>query len=172
MKMKDFTIVFSGLKLGKHHFDYELDQAFFDLFEYQELNSPQFKVELSLEKKSTMLELEMKLAGEFDAICDISNESFPLGITNEMSLVVKFGEHFNDEDDEVLVLPFEAYELNIAQYLYEMAVLAIPVKIVHPDVESGKLGQEYKKYLKGEDETNNEEQTDPRWDKLKDLLNK
>ena len=88
---------------------------------------------------------------------------------NEFELVVKFGDEYNDEDDERLILPQGEYKLNVAQYLYEMAVLSIPQKNVHPDVLSGKIAPEF--IVDEEPEIIEEENLDPRWDKLKDLLN-
>ena len=38
MKLKEYFIPFSGLKLGKHKFVYEIDDVFFESFDYQEFN--------------------------------------------------------------------------------------------------------------------------------------
>ena len=71
-KLKDYTIPFVGLKLGKHQFEYEIDNEFFEHFEYDEFNGANVKVDLTLEKKTTMLELTFKASGtvnlEFDVI--------------------------------------------------------------------------------------------------------
>lgn len=175
MADKDFEIKFSGLKLGTHKFDFQLDKSFFDLFDYSDLESSKLKAEIELEKKNNSLELQLKLDGSIKVPCDITNELFDLSIQNEFSLVVKFGEEFNDESEEILIIPFDSHSVNIAQYLYELAVLAIPLRKIHPDVEAGKKGQEILKKIeelspenKGQDE---DKETDPRWDKLKTLLN-
>lgn len=179
MKLKDFNIVFSGLKLGTHHFNYQLDQKFFDLFDFTEIEEPNLTIDLAFLKKNNMLELDLALKGSFTAICDVTGEPFNLAISDTFHLVVKFGEEFNDENEEVLILPFETYEVNIAQYLYELAVLAIPAKRVHPDVESGKsdskaleILDKYRVDKEPEEGDEKENETDPRWDKLKDLLDK
>lgn len=179
MRLRDFNIVFSGLKLGTHHFNYQLDQKFFDLFDFTEMGEPNLTIDLEFLKKNNMLELDFALKGSFTAICDVTGEPFNLPISDTFHLVVKFGAEFNDENEEVLILPFETYEVNIAQYLYELAVLAIPTKRVHPDVESGKADSEaleildkYRVDKEPEEGDEKENETDPRWDKLKDLLDK
>ena len=58
--MKAYTIQFVGLKVGKHHFDYQIDNTFFLDFEYDEFNDVDLKVELLFEKKTTLLELHLK----------------------------------------------------------------------------------------------------------------
>ena len=51
--LKAFDIQFVGLKLGKHVYEYEIDNTFFEHFEYDEFNDVNVKIVLNLEKKST-----------------------------------------------------------------------------------------------------------------------
>ncbi len=53
-QLKEFLIPFIGLKLGKHQFEYQINKTFFDNFEYDEFESSDIKVKLTLDKKSTM----------------------------------------------------------------------------------------------------------------------
>ncbi len=41
--LKEFLIPFAGLKLGKHQFDYQLDNAFFSHFDMMNLTMHQLK---------------------------------------------------------------------------------------------------------------------------------
>ena len=50
--LKEFTIPFVGLKEGKHLFEYEIYNAFFEYFEYEDFNSSNLKVNVVLEKKN------------------------------------------------------------------------------------------------------------------------
>ena len=36
--------------------------------------------------------------------------------------MVKFGDEYNDENDDILIVPHGEYEINIAQYIYELIV--------------------------------------------------
>jgi hypothetical protein len=40
-----------GLKVGKHHFEYQISNAFFEVFDYDEFESSDIKVNVVLEKK-------------------------------------------------------------------------------------------------------------------------
>jgi hypothetical protein len=42
---------FIGLKLGKHHFEYQISNAFFEIFDYNEYQDSNIKVNVVLEKK-------------------------------------------------------------------------------------------------------------------------
>ncbi len=174
--LKEYTIPFVGLKQGLHQFEYVINNTFFEHFEYDEFNAAAVKVDLEFNKKTTMLELHFKATGPVNINCDLTNEPFDLPIENEFFLVVKFGDEYNDENEELLILPHGEYEVNIQQYIYELIVLAMPQKRVHPGVEDGTLKSDILEKLdelspKEKTIENDNEETDPRWDKLKNLLN-
>ncbi|ALM08531.1 DNA-binding protein [Sediminicola sp. YIK13] len=173
-KHKEFAIPFSGLKQGKHEFEYKIKNEFFESFEYDDINGADINLWVTLNKMSTMLELEMDAKGTVNVNCDITNEPFDQKITSSLELVVKFGDEYNDENDEILIVPHGEHQINIAQYVYEMLVLAIPQKRVHPGVEDGTLESEVIDKLEElqpkEVKENKGNNTDPRWDALKKLL--
>jgi uncharacterized metal-binding protein YceD (DUF177 family) len=178
-KAKEYLIPFIGLKLGKHHFEYQINNAFFEIFDYDEYENSDIKVNVVLEKKSTMLELSLSHKGKINVPCDMTGEEFDLPVKGQMKLIVRFGEEYNDENEELLILPFGEFEINVSQYIYEMIVLSVPLRRVHPGVQDGslktealdKLNELAVTELKAEDNTDNkEENIDPRWDKLKQLL--
>ena len=173
MKQKEFLIPFSGLKLGKHEFEYEVDNAFFESFEYQEFNGAKIKVVAVLDKLSTMMELKLNAQGAVNVGCDLTGEPFDQQIDSELHLVIKFGEEYNDENDEVLIIQHGEHQIDIAQYVYEMLVLAVPQKRVHPGVLDGTLESDILdklEELQPGEEKKESEKTDPRWDGLKKLL--
>ncbi|MFM1753427.1 MAG: hypothetical protein RLZZ236_366 [Bacteroidota bacterium] len=175
-KTKEYLIPFVGLKLGKHHFEYQIDNTFFDLFDYDEFQNSNIKVNAILEKKSNMLEISFKHEGIVNVPCDVTGEDFDLPIKSKMKLIVRFGEEFNNDNEELLILPFGEFEVDIAQYIYEMIVLSVPLRRVHPGVKDGTLESEALKKLNElavkdiKKENKKEENIDPRWDKLKQLL--
>lgn len=174
--LDEFVIHFVGLKLGEHQFEYKLGPEFFAKFDYPEYSDSQFTVSVKLEKKENRLEFEIELKGGARLRCDLTNELFWKTLNNETHLEVKFGESYDDSHDEILILPETEHRVNLAQYFYELAVLARPLKILHPDVEKGKKGQEELRRLEelspgNEKNKGDQEEIDPRWNKLKDLLN-
>ncbi|MCK0161273.1 YceD family protein [Allomuricauda sp. F6463D] len=173
MKLKEYFIPFSGLKLGEHKFVYDIDNAFFESFDYQEFNGASVRIDAILEKMSTMMELQINAKGTINVDCDLTGESFDQPIDSNLKLVVKFGDEYNDENDEILIIPHGEHQFNIAQYIYEMLVLAAPRKRVHPGVEDGTLQSDILdklEELQPKENTKSIEETDPRWDDLKKLL--
>ena len=173
--LKEYLIPFVGLKTGKHQFDYQIDNTFFKNFDYDEYNAVSVKVDIVLEKKSTMLELDFKHKGTVNVPCDVSGEEFDLPIKGKLKLLVKFGDAFNDENEELLILPHGEFQVNVAQYIYESIILSVPLRRVHPGIKDGslidvieKLESLSPKENKKEEQQNND--IDPRWENLKKLL--
>lgn len=107
--------------------------------------------------------------------CDVTNELYHQPIKAENNLIIKFGDAYNNENEELLILPHSEFKVNIAQYLYESIVLTIPLKRIHPGVEDGTLQSQVLEKLKELEpkELKNKienEDIDPRWNKLKNIL--
>ncbi|MFK7001223.1 YceD family protein [Flavobacterium oreochromis] len=164
----EYLIPYIGLKIGKHQFEYLISKAFFDYFQYDEFDSVDIKVSLVLEKQSNMLELNFKHKGTVNVLCDVTGEPFDLPVKGKLKLIVRFGEAYNDENEELLILPFGEHQIDIAQYIYEMIVLSIPFKRVSPQA----LEEEdaFEETEIAEEQDIKEEEIDPRWAALKKLL--
>lgn len=170
--LKDFKIPFVGLKDGTHLFEYQIDNTFFEAFNFDEFTNSSIKIQLDFVKKSTLLELYFKATGSVNVPCDMTSELFDLEIEATLPLLVNFGLEFNNDSEEILILSHNAFEIDISQYIYEMIVLAVPSKRVHPNVINGTMKSEALKKLEElrVKEIKKTEETDPRWDKLKDLI--
>jgi len=177
--LKDFDISFIGIKDGMHQFEYEIDNKFFDFFNYDEFYNSKVKVVLSFLKKPTMFELIFNCNGWVEVDCDLTGERFHQPIDASMDLIVKFGDEYNDENEELVTIPHADYKMNVAQYMYEAIVLTVPIKRIHPGVSDGTLQSdvldklrelEVKNIEEEQQEIDAEEHIDPRWDKLKNIL--
>lgn len=166
-----FVIPFRGLKEGEHQFDYIINNSFFEVYPYEDILDADINVHLNFIKKSTLFELGFTAIGNVKVICDISNESYLQPIEGALDLVIKFGDDYNNENEDILIIPYGEYEVDIDQYLYEMIVLSIPLKKIHPGIIDGSLKTDILDRL--EELQPNKEQNnnsiDPRWDKLKGL---
>lgn len=173
-KFENYAIKFTGLKLGEHHFEYQIDNTFFDEFDYQEFQKSNIQVDVNLTKKNTQLEFDFHIQGTVRVNCDLTLEPFDLPVENALSIVVKFGGDFEEVDDKLVIIPAGEFEFQIQQYIYECVLLSLPSKRVHPGVEDGSLNSEMLDKLNYHSVNNNknkeEQKIDPRWDKLKKLL--
>jgi len=162
-----YAIQFSGLKPGTHDFEFEIDKKFFENIEYSEIKEGKIHVALELEKHSNMLVLNFVLQGDVKVPCDRCGEDFLLPLNDKQRLIVKFGDELTEESEDVITIPRNESEINVAHFIYEYIILALPYKRVHPE---GKCDKEVLKKLKKlEEETNKKKTTDPRWDGLKNI---
>ncbi|WP_281238623.1 YceD family protein [Flavobacterium praedii] len=178
-KTKEYVIPFVGLKLGKHKFEYQINNAFFEIFDYNEFQNSDIRVSVVLDKKSNLLEIDFKHKGTVNVPCDLTSEDFDLPVKGKLKLIVRFGDTYNNDNEELLIVPFGEFEIDISQYIYEMIVLSIPLRRVHPGIKDGSLKTEaltklkelaIEEQKKEKKEEKKEENIDPRWDKLKQLL--
>jgi len=101
-------------------------------------------------------------------------EAMPLKIwlQSKYDLLVKFDATRETDTDVIFIIPERSYQINVAQYFYEMVVLSIPLKRVHPGIKNGTLKNDILSKLKQLDPQNKKPaiSKDPRWEKLESLL--
>ena len=175
-KLKNYDVSFVGLKNGLHQYDFEIDKEFFDLFEFdEEFDNPKLKVHLDFEKKETMLLFDFKMKGDVSLTCDLTSNLFEYPLNNNFQMVVRFGEDFIDEGEDIIIIPHSEHTINVAHWIYESFMLSLPLKRIHPKVINGELKTKEMDQLEALQPQENQieerfDKSDPRWDKLKNLL--
>jgi uncharacterized metal-binding protein YceD (DUF177 family) len=133
-----FVIPFAGLKIGTHHFEFDLDKAFFDNIGVSLIDDGEVKASLIFEKKETMMIADFSVTGHVNTTCDRCNDPIVLPVEGEFRIIYKFGPDLSD-DDNLIVLEDDAYEIAIDLPLYELMVISLPSRILH---EQGKCNPE------------------------------
>ena len=169
--LADFVIPFMGLSLENHTFDFEVNNAFFEHFEYSEIKKGKVSVEVILERQERMLIFGFKIQGSVEVTCDRCLDVFDHPVSGREQLIVKFGHERLEESDDVLMIPHTDYQIDLAPLIYEYINLLLPIRHVHPMNENGEYAcdPEVTKFIT---ETPEHENTDPRWEVLKGLTGK
>ncbi len=173
--LKQFSIPFTGLKLGKHQFDFEIDKSFFDAFEYSLVKDGALKATLDLDKQETMLLLNFHIWGTIQLNCDKCLAEFGQPIEIKERQIVKFAEDELESDDlEIIVLNRKESEIDVSEMIYEFINVAIPY-INHCE-QAGtdqkcdpEMLATLEKLATGSAENEEEKSDDPRWEALKKL---
>ena len=79
-----------------------LDNSFFVSHDYSDFNSCDIKVKIELVKKTTVLELHITGRGLTNINCTLSNEPFDFEVNSKMKLLLKFGDKYDDSNDELI----------------------------------------------------------------------
>lgn len=170
---KEYIIQFVGLSVGEHLYEFNITDSFFENLDYSEIKQGNITIDLKLLKQSTMMILEFEISGTVRMNCDRCGEEFDLPINGNHRLVVKVGGNdASGEDDDIITIAANEHELDLSQYMYEYITLSLPSKRVHPDDKKGKNTCD-KKILKKLDEfiieDEKKEESDPRWNDLKNI---
>ena len=173
-KRGSYSIRISGLGDGDHDFSFELDQEFFALFEYPEIEDGMVQARILFEKKVGVLALHFDLSGEVEVICDRCLELFRAPIETKQTIFVKLGEEAEEVDDDVIVIARDEHEIEVGQYMCEFIILALPYQRVHPEDKNGKstCNPEMLKKLEAHqaNDLDGQNSSDPRWDVLKGII--
>lgn len=163
------TVRFSGLKSGSYNYHFTLSEEFFEGYKNDEIEGGKVEIEAKMERLQHMLMFTFLLNGEVETPCDRCLGRVTIPISGEEHLCVRFSDTETCEDEEVVVLPENAFEIDLSQWLYEYVAVRIPMQHVHPDGECDPEMMKYIKVESGKCKVESEEETDPRWEALRQL---
>jgi len=167
--------------------EYKLDNVFFSNIGSDDIQKGRLTVNLTVKRIQKMFEFNFHIEGTIVIPCDRCLDDMDFAVITDNRLIVKLGKEYAEESDEIIVIPEEEGEINLAWFIYEFIVLTIPIKHIHAPGKCNKaMTSKLKKHspkgsndddddFAGADEniiiTDEEDSsTDPRWDALKGLV--
>ncbi|MEN6322017.1 MAG: DUF177 domain-containing protein [Proteiniphilum sp.] len=186
-KFSLYNISLKNLSAGLHTYEYELDRKYFDAIDGDEVRKGNVKVAVTVRRTSSTFEFNFDIKGVVQIPCTRCLDDMDMEVDTKNRLIVKFGKEYSEESDEIVIIPEDEGEINIAWFLYEFIALTIPIKHVHPAGECNRIvssklrkhravstddGEDDDVDMDDEEEFDDEEDTpvnDPRWDTLKGL---
>jgi uncharacterized metal-binding protein YceD (DUF177 family) len=131
MSRKEYVIPFIGLKTGSHVFEYDLTDAFFEGIEDSIIHRGNVHVRLDLEKKETMLVGIYHVEGSVTTECDRCTDPIEVEVEGEYQIVYKIGGGDVSDDEALVVLEKDAFEVDIEMNLYELVAVSLPLRKIH-----------------------------------------
>lgn len=179
-KLSTYKIPLKSLAAGKHKFNYLLDNKFFELIDdgTADVKRGKVNVDVDIKASDSIFEFEFKINGTVYAPCDRCLDDITMPVDIENKLIVKFGADYSEENDEIVIIPEEDGEINIAWFLYEFIILSLPMKKVHAPGQCNKaMSSKLNKHKVSSENDNDmddlddmeDSSSDSRWDALKDL---
>lgn len=170
----DYKIPFRGLNEGEHHYEFSFEKEFFESFSDSDISDGRVNTQVKLIKRSTGLECSFEIAGKVKVPCDRCLDQYLQDIEHSGKLFFEYGDETKEISDELMVLSGTEDFIDMGEIIFEYINLSLPFQKIHPDDHEGnslcnqemidKLNE-----LKGNN--NSDEIDDPRWDKLRDLIN-
>ena len=167
-KHKEYIIPFVGLSNESHRFSFFIDDAFFAMFEVSEITRAGVQIELDLDKSDRMLVLNFNMSGFIGVTCSRCLDEFDLEVEAEQEFFVKFGTEYKEEDDNVLILPEGASQLDVSDLIFDYVHLMIPYRVVHPENEAGETACD-PEVIEQLIKLSQKEANYSPWEKLKDI---
>ena len=189
-KFNLYKLPLSTLPLGTHYYDYDLGNQFFKDIDGTEVQKGNVNVALTVKNTGEIFELNFDISGVIQIPCDRCLDDMDYDVDTHEHLYVKFGKEYSEENDDVVIIPEEEGEINLAWFLYEFIALTIPLKHVHAPGKcnktmSFKLRKHTARRMDDDEEDDDSEpgfedeaeeldevdnETDPRWDELKKII--
>ncbi len=175
--MEKIIVGFSGLKNKEHDFFFNIGDDFFEYYHELGIQKGDLKLDLHLDKKETALYFTLNINGIVHLQCDRCLDFFKYQLDFDKLLYIKRSESVQEiveESEDVLLLPMEAYEIDLTQYVYEFIMLELPIKKVHEmGVEDdNKCNHDMMQIYENQSSKQTENEIDPRWEALKQLKDK
>lgn len=167
-----YIIPLAGQKEGQHEFDFEIQKDFFEEFPMIEANDGNLHADVMLFKKSTFLTVDVAIKGKVNLKCDRCLDNYDQVIDFNGKFFVKYSDKPEEEEptDDVIFIHHDEHEIDLKQYIYESISLSIPYKRIHPDINGeSSCNKEMLRYIKNSKDKGNDSESNPIWDKLKDL---
>ena len=183
-----YKVELKNLSPGVHEYEYFLENKFFVDIDGDEVQKGKVKVNLTVKRTSMVFDMNFQLEGIVYVPCDRCLDDMELPVSTQNKLVVKFGKEYAEESEEIVIIPEEEGEINLAWFIYEFIALAIPMKHIHAPGKCNKaMSSKPKKHTarRADDEDEFDEEaaddivvdddaadipSDPRWDALKGLV--
>ncbi|MDH5382588.1 MAG: DUF177 domain-containing protein [Cyclobacteriaceae bacterium] len=162
-----YKIDIQGLAFKEHIFEFEVVSAFFSLFENSPVSVGNCYCKSVLTKTETMISISFEIKGSVELICDRSLKKFNYPILTKNNVIFKYGDEWQELDDELYEIPSNLDQLDVAPFIYEFIILALPMKKLHPDfAENSEIDEVI---YSTESEKKEENTLNPMWENLKKL---
>lgn len=164
-----YTLDFTHPPKEPETIEYRLEDDFFEGIEDALIHGGEVDLRLTITPMPDhVLDLAFSYKGEVEVECDRCLQPLRLPMEVEEGLEIVLGDHFDDENDELIRLDVQDPVYDFTWIIYELLALHLPIQRMH-DIED--CDPEMVKYLV--DEAPEEDAAiDPRWEALKNKINR
>jgi len=122
---QDFSIPIYGTAKGHHQYNFNADVRLLKRYQDVDVTAANLDYKVDVFKEDGFLELSMEVEGNITAACATCLEPLSLPIRAQEIVHVKYGEGV--DDDECIYVDREATRLDLADTLYQIARLNLPM---------------------------------------------
>ncbi len=136
--MSEILIPLHGATRKGQEFDFELNDRFLDEFGRNVLEGVDCKASLYVVQKGDWIEVQCAIQGNARVQCDRCLDDLFLPVDVNETLTIRFDaapEEVVNDDDNTIILREGTSEMDLAQTLYDLVCVSLPMCRVHPEGE-------------------------------------
>ncbi|MBK9291613.1 MAG: DUF177 domain-containing protein [Bacteroidetes bacterium] len=166
---REFILPLTGSSLGPKTYDFDLGSEFLAFSQFPEAESGEVHLSLVLDKQPAFIAMEFNYKGWLKLNCDRCAEDYIQPINGTFRYLLKYGDHLEEESEDVMLIPRDLHEYDVFQLVYEYLMLLVPMRKVHlPDAHGqATCNPEVLALL---ERLKPEASVDPRWSQLQSLI--
>jgi len=132
-RRREYEIAFVGLKPGIHEYNYIIKDKFFETFNPPDFRNCNASVKLTLDKKSSFMQLKFEIGGLVEVTCDRCNSNLPFDLWDEFNITVKMAEepelmNQQEDDPDMYYIAQGDSHIDVANWIYEFINLSMPMQ--------------------------------------------
>lgn len=169
---RDYIIQVSKMKRGENLYNLLVNKELFESFDCKEFEDVVCQVSIRGVKTERMIEFYFDFKGSMKVICSRCLADLVLPIDKKTQLYVKFGQEYLEPDVSEIIIPENQNDIDLSSYIYEELRLELPISPMHSSREECDKEMINWLSIQNTESKDEEKDFDPRWEKLKELINK
>ncbi|MDO4191646.1 MAG: DUF177 domain-containing protein, partial [Bacteroidales bacterium] len=127
----NFLLPVRQLSCGNHLFEFALDDSFFENLEQNEIFGGDVHAKVEIKKTSQNIAMSISAEGDVVVMCDRCLDNMTLTMEACDDFTIVFGETYAEDGDNIVVVPEQEGEFDVAWLIYETILLALPFNHTH-----------------------------------------
>ena len=132
--LKQYIISLPTLGEGHHEYEMRVDGSFFAARGNDDVKEADVIAYVDIDVRHGAYKIGMTCQGWIEIPCDRCLDPMRLDVDDDYDVTVRYGEEY-DEKDDLITLPEDETEFNLAPLIADTVLLSIPLRHVHPEGE-------------------------------------
>ena len=132
--LKQYIISLPTLGEGHHEYEMKADGSFFAARGNDDVKEADVTAYVDIDVRHGAYKIGITCQGWIDIPCDRCLDSMRLDVDDDYDVTVRYGEEY-DEKDDLITIPEDETEFDLAPLIADTVLLSIPLRHVHPDGE-------------------------------------
>ena len=132
--LKQYIISLPTLGEGHHEYEMKADGSFFAARGNDDVKEADVTAYVDIDVRHGAYKIGITCQGWIDIPCDRCLDPMRLDVDEDYDVTVRYGEEY-DEKDDLITIPEDESDFNLAPLIADTVLLSIPLRHVHLDGE-------------------------------------